>query len=1743
MILVSPAYCEQVSLDETLFMAKGLNETLLRVASPGQYRLQTKSDQGTQLTLVDRMVGPTHVSGVMGQSDARLDVLLDEGVYKVRLQSHQEGVGQVELSVFTFKETQAKKQIPDFPVLEWPSTYAGKLEDLQQKSFWFHLENRDVIRWEAMGRNLKNCRLWLDGNWLIAEQATSSSYEPIEGQPMTYLEFNQQINPGLYLLTCYGGEALPWTEQTDRHLFFVRTGVSSLGDSGRQTWTISPFGRDVFRLPKETNFFQLIREDKKETTLSTGTWTEYGTRHKEENPCKITKESRDPWCVIQSASGYEKQVVSIRGEPGDEVLLDYFVSKNEKFALPRQTQEYWISSLHSTEGNDAIDVTGLIMSFYDKKPIISQFLSLGRGKPLVRKINLLGEDEVYIQVEDSGTYTLLEDPAQGASVQYQLEPLMFYERTDYRAPLQKPGDEVELIQGIYVLKLHPVSKGILSFTLRKKEKFELHTFTEKMVSTIHDVLGTQVETYGNLLWPAVTISGSDRPHELWMNRRYGVTSGIIMRPLPLNLETPLPITLATGQQVPIKIHIHQRSRIEVSHKQNAKYSLSQNGASLSRSSFLPQGPYTLTLKNTGETSGLFTIQAMPFVSTKKLSPKHLDHLQQVSGSFPVLKEQKPVFVNFERHENKHFTVLVEEAGLYRIETSGRLATQLTVRNRMTTSLFNASLNGIGRNALVQQYLKPGEYQVTVQTQGQSKGRAGIHLRRTALDTDKTLLVDGVQRVSLEPDAAVRYHFEITEKGNYQIQTSGLGKTFGFRLDDAEGWPLVSPGNQVSIQQELGPGSYFYYSLPSFLESRRSTKLSQIKSPAELVGKGPHVLPINATRSHLWRETPGRIPDVYTLNIPANVLATGTLSKGMELFLFRKGEGLIETIYGPSGWEGELKTGEYEAQVKSIETNDLFPYTLGFQTKQLISGITQKIHSLPALLKVSVGTTSFVDIASEGGTDVKAVLCNEQGTRILGWNDDAKDDWNFHLSQRLKPGLYTLRVMSVGQKRGSVGVKMRTREEVSLQEHFLPFTVEERLGEKVWTVPFQSKNKESLIHLKASDPDIGMTLLTQDRVVAQEKGEMFIPLKSDDLYHLQFWHLNSSSEPITITAKLLPFIKSALSSSQTKLDIPPKEHTTIVLSSAENISYHLSENLKSWFCTAEHSSCHPLENTPFSLNQGKGWLIVKGGISEEQITLTPFELSLQKVTMVELGQTPLAFNINVSKSAPLLLEATSVGGMLGGMISSQKAASSFSRSFHWFGSESQPAKTIMGIPTKGQYWGRIWKTKKSSNPEKVFFKFHVFDPQAQKELPFMSTVEGVLQSGQSQSYALSQKTGTLELSMTKGMVAFVWSQEQTETLISAMEGNVQETVDVSGGLLIFTNQGNQEALFHLTPGTKKNTLPAFDNRKGFEATFSEPGKFYLFLQEIQTGHHLFVDGDHVSSRFFDAEGVLRSGTQFEIKTPSEQNQGMLEVTHDTGFVQVWQGPVPQKERLRMGSHENVEESPLLETGELKHETQLWKITLKHPGYLIVETNAPGATALLDKQMVLKTALSGFSTQRRLSYFLDSGEYQLWTRPIEGTKQTGTIEIQKLAPVLLHEGLSEKISLIRSGVPHVYQFEVYAKAKIGIGVRTEQDQLKGELYDSKFQWIAQGPLIFRELEPGKYIYVVSLSTPSSPPVQYKPVLWGTQGSESGVPEEVMKQYQREGLAIRDEILLGDHGNTRTESDRASNNTENPASVCQF
>ena len=1695
-------------LEQTEFDAHGMNETLLHVSVPGRYSLQAQSDQGTKIEIVDRMAGPFAAAGSAGEQDGRLDLLLDKGIYKIRLRSHEEGVGTLKMAVHPFVEIDSPDKLLSLDAYQIENS---SLEDLQQQSFWLHLKQRRILRLEAIGRNLKDCRLWRDGVWLEDIKPRFSTYEPVNGQPMGYAEFYHDLNPGIYRLTFYGGAALAWADDSREHPFTLRMGYRRLGSSGKQVITLSSFGREAYAVPARTDFFQISRADKKATTLGVKRWEDKASRHGGSDRAAITKESRNPWAVVQTGVQRWDKWVTVQGSPGDRVVLTYFSKKREVFSFSQKSGDYWISSLHSAEGRDAIDVTGILSHPEQATPVGSQVLPVGFKTPLVTgKFNLLGDTSLFLKLEDAGTYVIEEDEVSGARGRYRIEPFMVSRPRDYRSPpFQSPGKALELTQGFYKLTIQPDdSKGILSFVLRQTDT-ESGDF-----QTIPPPARKQ-----SLLLPQVTLPQYRGQYTLRLNHRHNVTTGIIIRSLPMGLGDPLPVILNPGQSVPVYINIGQRSTLVIERDKDTLFLLTTDTArwpAIAVDTILPTGFYLFDLKNSGTETTLFTLQTIPAKSTSELTLGELKTRLKQPEPFPQLTEQKPLYVDFKRNQKQHFTLIVEEPSLYRLETSGRLATQLTVRTTLNTQLFTAKQNGIGRNALVQQYLRPGVYQITVQTQGQSRGRAGIHLRRTPLNLQGELTAGSVKKARLQPDAALRYTLTIDEPGKYRLHTLGLGKDFAYRLEDEAEWPLTKPGSGRVVLRHSEPGVYYYYSLPLPVESTRITALTQIAEKQERVGKGPHPIPFNETIKMMWREEEGRPPDIFTTEITAPVDVTINLSGGMEGVIRLRGEASDgRIITGGSAWQDTLQPGQYEIALKSAKENNLLSYTLRMGTSQLIPGLRQPVD-LPADLTVRLGEPGIVDLFSFGPTDVKASLWDETGARLLAHNDDMPNDWNFRISQRLAAGRYLLKLVPVGRTYDTVHVSMKFREQHVLPERgFPPFTVEENLEEKVLAIPFRVDNASSLVgvtvnasQLPTGDGvgELGVALLKgahtlyEGTIDDDQDSAFYIPLQAETSYQILLWRLGDFAGEVTLDVAPVTVKPVSVLRGQTELLWPPyAEPIALELTDADQSSYwaHESTGALLQFSSTLERPFGAVMGAPVVMNDGRGWLILNPYEKTQHLTLEPFVLSTGTVKTVELGQLPFAFDLENENDGPLLLEVNSIGGQIGAMTYTSDGQ--FGSKFHWHGMGMAPSKTAAAVPSKGKYRAKIWQTRKTVETEKVHLSTHTFRMEERIQFGQVRSYEGPIKPGSAKAFVLDKSSQTYELLLTGGLVAFVWDGKHARALVAA-HSNIQESITVPGGELFIVNRGDEAGLFRVERKREiAETVQVFDPKQGFEGVFAESGTVSLLIEEVKDQKELFVVGDAVRSRLLGNDGIIREGERFQ----ASRAKGTLELSYGPGYVKVWEADPQEKDLAFMGKRPRRVKGLSEELATLEHRSQRWMFGLERPAYIIADADGPGVTALLADQKVLATSIGSSNKGRQLRYFLPQGDYQLWTRPLEGTTQTGNIRLLKVFPKPLNTA-SDSPRLIRPGEIQVFTFSVTVKGKVGVGIRTESDELDAKLFDSQFKRLASSPVMIQELELGEYLLTVETIPQALAPIQYTPVVLGHTGGRQEIPEEVIGKY---------------------------------------
>ncbi len=76
-------------------------------------------------------------------------------------------------------------------------------------------------------------------------------------------------------------------------------------------------------------------------------------------------------------------------------------------------------------------------------------------------------------------------------------------------------------------------------------------------------------------------------------------------------------------------------------------------------------------------------------------------------------------------------------------------------------------------------------------------------------------------------------------GRYHLDVLSLGAPWTGRLEDAEGWPVVTPGTLDGTEARCAPGRYRLVVTPDAVARQVVARLTRIEPPAEITGHGPH----------------------------------------------------------------------------------------------------------------------------------------------------------------------------------------------------------------------------------------------------------------------------------------------------------------------------------------------------------------------------------------------------------------------------------------------------------------------------------------------------------------------------------------------------------------------------------------------------------------------------------------------------------------------------------------------------------------------------------------------------------------------------------------------------------------------------------------------------------------------------------------------------------------------------------------
>ncbi len=951
------------SLDATTLQAAAEADTLLHVTRAGRFAVALHSKTGTALQLVDMLTGPSEVSGEAGAQDGRLDLLLDEGTYKLRSFSAPGAGGEIGVSASAFRDAAPPRALPPPEHL-----FSAELRDLEQRAFWLSVQpssgaadsTTGEIHIEAAGRSLADLRLWRNGADLTTLQPAVRSITPTPGHPLADLHLDGRVPAGTYLIIAYGGPALPWTEGAAAQPFHLRSGAS---DALAEGWTggrIGPLGSELFIAPPTANLFALDLPQPAAAVLQVGSAT-----------AAIAANSRAPQAIVRADVRGLGALVEVRGSEGQPFTLRAMAQPTASVATQQGT--WFVSAVASGAGGDEVPPTVLLERTEVQAPariVATAVPKLTPGAPWRQRFNLRGPTTLLFENTTTGE---IQTRSAGG-------PL---------SSIRPQALQENLPPGFLGLQLAPPpgAEGSVDLVVGPPGPAPVPAVAYPPDPALP--LGVQTLGPGQQL-------------RLFAGSAPGVVTGLSLRAVPVALdEGPLTVSQLPGIAVQVPVLIAPGGSLGASE-------IGGGDVTVTLGEPVPQGGRIVTLPAPLRARSVVLSWRRPaFVPTEIPAPPP-------AGTVTQLRAGTPVFFDLAADDPQSFTLNVAEGGLYRLETLGRLRTHGGIATKFIPELDHAAANGIGQNMLIQRWLRAGAYRVDVSAED-SAGHAGLSASPAPLLAGAELVPGGSVRALLPAGTGVVFPVAIGQAGRYLMDVVGLGRTFTTRLDDAEGWPITTAGAIDAV--DLQPGPYRLLVSPEAVEARVVVRLTEVQPPPEITGHGPHALPFGTTAHATWREPPGpdtpRTPDTwgFALAGPANV--TIAIGDGMVAELRQVDANQADAASGPPlarisrTYTGKLPAGRYRLDATSLGRNDRLDYTLELDSTELQPDRPRPIE-LPAHVAFAIAQARVVSLTSFGPVPLKAVL-RGAGGKVIARYGARENDWNIAVSRLLPEGAYTLDV--------------------------------------------------------------------------------------------------------------------------------------------------------------------------------------------------------------------------------------------------------------------------------------------------------------------------------------------------------------------------------------------------------------------------------------------------------------------------------------------------------------------------------------------------------------------------------------------------------------------------------------------------------------------------------------------------------------------------------------------------------------
>ncbi|KIM00343.1 hypothetical protein CCC_01498 [Paramagnetospirillum magnetotacticum MS-1] len=1655
----------------------------------GRYAVSAVSPYGSAVQLVDRMAGPGAEDGQAGKRDGRIDQFLGPGDHKVVLTSPQKVEAPAELQVKPFEEMNGATP----PRLVELDTLSTQLGDIQQRSYWLEVTARRQVFLEAAGRHLADLRLWKDGTWLVDAAPVAEMVEPVPGRPLALRRLVADLNPGLYLVVAYGGPGTVWSDGSADTPMHLRWGIPSLPEAARRQMIAGPFGLDRWLVPKQVNYFRLELPEPGAAALDVVRYTD--GQPQPGDHVVLDKTLREPVAEVRITDTAARHLVTVERAPGSSYVLQHHPS-SRSYSF-NGSGDYLVTALRPGSGEDDADLGAILTELGgdgSEKVVASSALRIRSDSAWKRRFNLLDTVTLFLDIAEPGRYGVT-----GGGVEAEIAVTPYVRSPDMKVRGPSVGGGVwTLERGLHVVTLtpRPEQRGILELTV----KGDKGTQASEMAPPVTGASFAPVRMDGA------------KTYRLTLNQSLHQGNGALIRKLPLDMGGEVPLTLGAGETVTLPLSIPKGGLLEAVGEDERRLMVALPGAEAADRLEVTAGLHSVAFSNPTRApvraSLRLTVpqaEAPPSV----LPPVTAGMLAKVPV-FPVLEAGKPRFLDLAARQSATFTVQVDRPALYRVETTGLLETEGNLRTQVLPSLASAASNGIGRNFLLQRYLREGRYQLTIAPKGSTAGHLGVSLASTPLRLGGDLTSGVPARASLDAGEALQYEVEVTEPGRYRLQVMTLGARPLIRLEDSEGWPLTTPEQTGDLERNLAAGRYRVVVLPQALPSRVVSLFQPVSEKQALAGHGPHVLPLGGSAANRWEEPAQggeRIDDLWTFTLPAAADLRLVLSDFMEAELERADGGAVAAFDHRRPFAGPLAAGDYRLKVRTIRPNNRVDYTVASEIRQLTEGRQVVVHA-PAVIPISIGREQMVELSSFGDKDVRAVLRDVRG-REIGRSDDRPDDWNFNIANRLSPGFYVLAVEPVGTDTAETTVRLDGLAEVEEP----PMTASgqrDLVGGAVHILPLDPGPASSLLVAQAQSRDsAGLMLERRDangdwRSVGSASGRRAVLAlphggEAKESYRLRVWSLDHASRPITVSVHSVSLPASseqALADGLTLARIPgldpPVAAAEIHLDRPGLFRFRQRIPGLTWASVSDH---HALRGGAEVVMAGSPrlWLVGEtgAGLTVTARRITP-DASVPLALTLDDGETAV-WPLDDKAAAPLLLLAQSRVGQPGVALGPIEAMGDARTG----GAGDGVAVAVLTDPAavKGAMV-RLWRADGEGTALPLLLRQVSFAAMTRDRLDW-GLGDGQVAGGAGRDYALPVGRKRLELALPPQVVAVLMENGQAARTLWSAEQGLSVTVDSSADRLLLLNTGGEVGLYgvqisqagtvddRLKPGgLVKRWLPSAGSlRLELEIPPALRGK----------GLVVQVSGQADGARLIQKDGVVRTGTRLAV-----DDDAVLEVRYRPGSLAVWLDGSGEEAWPRAA--ESVAAPSVPGTVALAGDEASWRFDNASPTLLHLRSSEPVVTGL--RRPGAAPVVAASPEAAGLHVFMPEGASVVGLRSLHGGPLAGSVRLARSEPVSLGEGLGPRLRLA-PGDARLFSFDVVQAGPVGIGIKGSSDSARATLLDPKGGVLAEGNVAMKELAAGRYFLMVA-NRVDALPVEIQPALVGLARPDNGPPEDVKRAY---------------------------------------